>query len=587
MTIKHPTYSSFINYLPYIVFFTGSFLFFGFIADYVEYYQEKLSLFVFSADYLKSSLSQPGSLLVYLGRFLTTFYYYPVAGAIIITLIICMIIYMISKIISFLTGKASILLPLLFGTSFFILQTNYQYLIYNSLGVLLQLVLFYLSIRYLKGFLPVVLFPFWYFVTGGFAWIFALMYTLHLSLQSIRKEWPKIISLFAFSFIVIYLLKEFFLFQPFKELMIFPVSDEEAGSQFRLFIPVISLIILIPLTWKIKISLSDRIRLKDTFNKIVLSLVSLILVSLSGLLRFDSANKEYFHAEKLFGQGRFNEVTRYISSHPSTNRLTIYLNNVALSETGRLTDQLFHFPQSSDGQSLFLKWEMIGEILRRGAYSYYTTGMINEAQRWAFENMVMKGITPEDLRMLIKTEIINGNYKMASKYVSILKKTLFYRSEASGFERLLSDERTIEAHPEFGIKRKEKIEHDFFSITDNPYFNIEMAFSADSLNRKLFEYKMAYLMLNEDYTGIASGLGRLESLGYTKIPVHLQEAAMVCRMSGSAMPNFSNLKLDPQIETRFNQFLQMFQSYGNNLKAAQPFLKQKFGNTFWYYAFYH
>ncbi len=587
MTIKHPTYSSFINYLPYIVFFTGSFLFFGFIADYVEYYQEKLSLFVFSADYLKSSLSQPGSLLVYLGRFLTTFYYYPVAGAIIITLIICMIIYMISKIISFLTGKASILLPLLFGTSFFILQTNYQYLIYNSLGVLLQLVLFYLSIRYLKGFLPIVLFPFWYFVTGGFAWIFALMYTLHLSLQSIRKEWPKIISLFAFSFIVIYLLKEFFLFQPFKELMIFPVSDEEAGSQFRLFIPVISLIILIPLTWKIKISLSDRIRLKDTFNKIVLSLVSLILVSLSGLLRFDSANKEYFHAEKLFGQGRFNEVTRYISSHPSTNRLTIYLNNVALSETGRLTDQLFHFPQSPDGQSLFLKWEMIGEILRRGAYSYYTTGMINEAQRWAFENMVMKGITPEDLRMLIKTEIINGNYKMASKYVSILKKTLFYRSEASGFERLLSDERTIEAHPEFGIKRKEKIEHDFFSITDNPYFNIEMAFSADSLNRKLFEYKMAYLMLNEDYTGIASGLGRLESLGYTKIPVHLQEAAMVCRMSGSAMPNFSNLKLDPQIETRFNQFLQMFQSYGNNLKAAQPFLKQKFGNTFWYYAFYH
>jgi hypothetical protein len=48
-----------------------------------------------------------------------------------------------------------------------------------------------------------------------------------------------------------------------------------------------------------------------------------------------------------------------------------------------------------------------------------------------------------------------------------------------------------------------------------------------------------------------------------------------------------NLKIDPQIEVKFNQFLQTFKLYGNNLKTAQPFLKQKFGNTFWYYAFYH
>ena len=91
----------------------------------------------------------------------------------------------------------------------------------------------------------------------------------------------------------------------------------------------------------------------------------------------------------------------------------------------------------------------------------------------------------------------------------------------------------------------------------------------------------------KDYKGIASGLAQLESLGYKKIPVHLQEAALVCRMSGLALPDIGSLKIDPQVETRFNQFLRMFQSYGNNLKTAQPFLKQKFGNTFWYYGFYH
>jgi hypothetical protein len=563
-------------------------VYFGFFSDYVEFYQEKTSLFVFSHDYLRDNLSQPGSLLVYLGRFLTTFYYYPVVGAMIISLTICLIMYMISAIIRFLSEREYILLPILFGTAFFIFHSNYYFPLYNSLGVLLQLLFFYLAIKYLKGFIPVIIFPLWYFVTGGFAWIFALMYVLHLALISIKKEWPKIISLVAPSLLVIYILKEFFLFQTFKNMMIFPFSNEDTGSQVKFFIAMIALITIIPLSGKIKISFPFWIKLKKPVKVIIISFVSLLLVSVSAFLRFDKINKEYFHAEKLFHLERFNEIPEYIAKHPTTNRLTIFLNNIALCETGKLNDQLFHTPQSPDGQSLFLKWEMYGEVLRCGAYFYYTTGMINEAQRWAYENMVMKGITPEDLRMLIKTEIINGNYKVASKYISILKKTLFYRNEAKDYQKLLFDDKAVESNPQLGARRKEKVEHDFFSMTGDPYANLEMVLTVDSLNRNVFEYKMAYLMLMEDYDGIASCLAKLKNFGYTKIPAHLEEAAMVYRLSNSgSLPDMGNLSIDPQTEVRFNQFLQTFQSYGNDLKIAQPFLKKKFGNTFWYYAFYH
>ena len=82
---------------------------------------------------------------------------------------------------------------------------------------------------------------------------------------------------------------------------------------------------------------------------------------------------------------------------------------------------------------------------------------------------------------------------------------------------------SIESHNEFGRKRREKIENDFFSITDNPYINLERVFTSDSLNRKVFDYKMAYLMLAEDYEGIASGLARLENLGYKKIVVQVSK----------------------------------------------------------------
>jgi hypothetical protein len=576
------------NILPYLIFFTGSFIFFGFFADYVEFYQEKISLFIFSHDYLIDNLSQPGSLLVYLGRFLTTFYYYPALGGVIISLIVCLIIIMTSKIISFISGKESIILPLIFGTAFFILHSNYYFLLYNSLGVLLQLLFFYLAIKFLKGFIPVIIYPFWYFLTGGFAWIFALMYTIHLALKSIKKGWPEIITLVALCFLIIYVLKEFFLFQTFRNLMIFPFSKEDTGSQIKFFIAVMVLITLIPLYGKIKISVPFWIKLKEPLKVSTISFVSLLLIIVSAFLRFDKVNKEYFHAEKLFHQKRFKEIPEYIAKHPTTNRLTVFLNNIALCETGKLNDQLFHTQQSPDGQSLFLKWEMLGEVLRRGGYFYYATGMINEAQRWAFENMVMKGMTPDDLRMLIKTEIINGDNKVASKYISILKKTLFYRNEARDYQKLLFNDKAVESDQELGARREEKVEHDFFSMTGDPYANLEMAMTVDSLNRNAFEYKMAYIMLKEDYSGIASGLAKLKNYGYKKIPVHLEEAALVYRLSKSGpMPDMGNLSIDPRTEARFNQFLQTFKLYGNDIKIAQPFLKKKFGDTFWYYAFYH
>jgi hypothetical protein len=304
------------------------------------------------------------------------------------------------------------------------------------------------------------------------------------------------------SALFIYLLKNF----PFHPLnLVFPFLIEDTGSQTGLFFAVTGLVILLPLIGKIKIRFPIPVRQKDSHKVIILSLVTLMLVSTMALLRFDKAYKEYFHAEKLFYQGRFDELTQYITTHPTTNRLTIFLNNIALCETGRLNDQLFYFPQSPDGQSLFLKWEMYGEVLRRGGYFYYTTGMINEAQRWAYENMVMKGLTPEGLKMLVKTETINSNYKVASKYISILKKTLFYNDEAKEYEKYLHNDNAVGSHPEFGIKRKEKIEHDFFSVTDNPYVEeISNDFLTGSTEAGLPDDY-------QEYNGISSGLTRLES----------------------------------------------------------------------------
>jgi hypothetical protein len=577
----------FFSIIPYITLFIISFIFFGFFAGYTCFFQEKTSLFVFSHDYLNDNLHQPGSLLLYLATFLTSFYYNPITGAAIISIIVVLIALMVSLILNNLTGSKSALIPVLTGIAVFYLQTRYQYLAFNNLGLLLQLCAFYLAIKYIKGWFPVIIFPLWYFANGGFAWISGLMYVLFLVLRSLRKEWIRIAALLVISFLMIYVSKEYLFFQSLRTLLLFPFSGKDTGSQLIMFLIVAGVIVLLPAIAKIRIrsSLTSRIPLKAG-RVLTVFLVVLIMIPVS-YFRYEEKADDYFAVEKMFYQNRFNEIGEFLKKHPASNKLTVYLGNIALCETGKLCDQLFSYRQSPDGQTLFLKWEMRAEVLRRGGYFYYTTGMINEAQRWAYENMVMDGLTPEGLKMLARTELVNGNYKVASKYIEILKHTLSYRDEANKYEKMLFNDQAVESDPELGPKRNEMVKHDFFSITGDPYANIEQVLSFDSLNRKAFEYKLAFHLLKKDYKTIVTELPKLTMYGFTKIPVNLEEAAVIyTRLSSGILPAGINLEISESTSSRFEQYLQIVRNYGNNPKIAEPFLRKSFSNTFWYYVFY-
>jgi hypothetical protein len=576
--------------LAHWIFFLLTFTYFAFFANHIFFYQEKTALFIFSGDLLKESLHQPGGLLLYTGKFLTTFSYYPVAGAFITSAIISLVMVITSAIIRFLTGKKAGILPFIIGSVIFYLQTNYQYLLFYNLALLLQLGLFFVTIKYItqmKGWIPFIIFPFWYFATGGFSWVYALMFAIYLILSKEKWAWIKVLMLLILNLLIIFISKEYLFYQTVETLLLFPFSQTDTNSQKRIFLAVASIISLLPILSKINLKLPGKIKASGSLVGIMTLTLPVILITLIGIHQFDKKYQQYFYVEKLFCQKKYNAVIAYNTTHPTMNSMTIFLNNIALCETGKLNDLLFHFPQNPDGHTLFLKWEMVGEILRRGGYFYYTIGMINEAHRWAFENMVMKGHTPEGLKMLIKTELINGNYQMAAKYVAILKKTFFYRHEAKQYERLLFNDEAVESHQELGEKRKIRVKSDFFIIPEDPYVNLERILAGDTLNRKAFEYKIAFLLLKKDSKGIVAVLPKLEGYGFTKIPTHLEEAVAAYKLLNiGPLPKPGNLRIDPQTELRLTHFFQTLQFYDNDLKAAEPALRKKFGNTFWYYVFY-
>jgi hypothetical protein len=489
-----------------------------------------------------------------------------------------------------MSGKNSTFVALLSGVVLFYLQTDYRFMLFNNIGLLIILSFFLLSIRtrtILKGWLPVLLIPLIYFVTCGFTWIYLIMITLNYALEKEKMSLIKIAVTWCLCYLLFYLSKEFLFFQSVKTLLTFPFTASNTGTQEKLVIPLAIILSSLPLISKLRIKIPSRIKISGSLISIgFYSLLGAAMI-VTGILRFDKKTNQYFHVEKLFFHDEFDEIVAYNFVNPPTNSLTIFLNNIALCETNRLNDLLFNFPQDKDGKTLFLKWEMVGEILRRGGYFYYTIGMINEAHRWAFENMVMKGHNPEGLKMLIKTELISGNYNMASSYIDILKKTLFYKKEAGTFEKFLFNDSAIEADSELGEKRRTRLKSDFFSITDDPYINIERVLATDSLNRRAFEYKIAYSLLRKDYKAIENELPAFSGFGYTRFPIHVEEAITALEVLKNGTPPYlGNIPLGINTRNRWIQYLTILQKSGNDLKKAEPELRKQFGNTFWYWVFY-
>ena len=576
-----------LSFLPYILLFVLATFYLYWFTGYIFFYQEKAALFLTTFSYLTEHFDQPGGFLQYLGKLQTTFYYYPLVGAILISSVTVGIVYLTRKIAKQLTGRDFYFIPFLIGGLLFYLQTNYQYSATNNLGVLLQLTIFYLMTRYLRGkieWLVPVLFPLNYFLFGSFSAVFLIAITLHYSQKS---NWIKIIATWLVGFLFFYLGKEMLFFQTTETLLVFPYSASEVGLQMREFIAIILLVSLIPLLVKIRVrQVSELSILKVRFIEVTPVIVIVLLVVLS-LYRIDKKNSHFFHVEKLFYNQKYDELVEFNKNFPTTNMLTLFLNNVALAETGKLSESFFGFPQSQDGGTLFLKWEIVSEVLKRGGYFYYSIGMINEAQRWAYEYMVMNGYTPESLKLMIKTDLIKGKYNLAEKYISILDKSIFYRKDADEFRAFLNDKNALDKHPELGLKKMLDTRQEFFVQAENPSINLIPILNADSLNSYAIEYKLAWLMLQKDMKGIVAMLPMMEKAGYTRIPKNVEEAVVTYKLLNvGPMPELEILRINPQTEQRFQQYYRIYQQNQNNKQMARRALSRDFSDTYWFYVFF-
>ncbi len=573
---------------PIAVFIVSNIYLFGF-GRHLFFYQENQSLFIFTGDYLSPFLSRPGGLLEYASYFLTQGYYSAVYGSLLLSLVMALFTMVFLNLNTKLSADriSSVFLAIVPPCLLLLMHINFNWPLTYDLGFLLAAVYLSLSVKSGKKgrIILLALFPLFYYATGLFAWLYLGMYLVY----SVRfdRGWLQYSAfiLVLVTLVMVILSRRLIFLQPDSVLLMSPYSVNDHFTQPVIMYLLCGYMILFPLLVSFSLyhsTLNDDSRL--TLSS--MSLLTAVIITLSLMFRLSNPNiAQLFKLEKAVYGNDWDTVIRDQERWQLPNLIAEFYYNLALSEKGLLCERMFHGRQDFGPGSLIIPWDskMGVNNIARGVYFFYNVGLINEAHRWAFESMVARGYLPENLKMLIKTDLINGHYRTAEKNIRLLRKTLHYRGLAKRYEAMLNRPDLVRADPELGEKIRIMPKTDFSISIRNPQTNLPMLLEANPANKPAFEYQMAWSLLEKNIDSVAAQAPGMENLNYSKIPAHIEEALIIYNLGAGMMPHLGDLKISDETVRRFRKYELTAMPQG----GFQTSLKSKNSaagkNTFWRY----
>ena len=447
----------YLHCLCTLLFGVAVLLFFGLAYPHHLHYQEQYQLFLFDSTYVWDVVKHPGGIADLLGRFCTQYFLFAWVGAAIIALLLSAVQLLTLR----LLGRGW-----LYGLSFvpsfllwlFLLDENA--LLSGVWAVLLTLLVACVIVRLTNGWirriLLIVAIPVLYVLVGPVCFpipIESLWHGVHY------YRYPTVFPWLLW------------------------------GASLSAFVLWITGTVL-----------------RDTISKgnWIIRTVPVILVAVGmGWLVWKNAN---FKAEKVMQYDfmvchqQWNRILETVNAEKPNNQIGVTVQNLALAMRGVLLERMFDFNQNSiHGLLPDVKEDATSPLPT--AEAFYQLGMINVAQRTVFE--AQEAIldfqkSGRCYKRLAQTNLINGQYEVARKYLMALQKTLFYRDWANETLPLLGNEKAIASHPEYGRLRRFAYNEDFYFSDHVTPEMLESLYYRNTDNRLAYQYLLAYCMLTGD-----------------------------------------------------------------------------------------
>jgi hypothetical protein len=236
----------------------------------------------------------------------------------------------------------------------------------------------------------------------------------------------------------------------------------------------------------------------------VVTLLSFVVVAVAmGCLVWKNSNikaEKVMQYDFMARHQQWNRILETISTEKPNNQIGVTVQNLALAMRGMLLSHMAEYNQNGIAGLLpDVKEDATSPMPT--AEAFYQLGMINVAQRTVFE--AQEAIldfqkSGRCYKRLAQTNLINGNYEVARKYLTSLQKTLFYSDWANETLQLLGNEEAIAKHPEYGRLRKSVYKDNaFFSDHVTPDM-LESLYFSNKDNSLAYQYLVAYYILTND-----------------------------------------------------------------------------------------
>ena len=192
---------------------------------------------------------------------------------------------------------------------------------------------------------------------------------------------------------------------------------------------------------------------------------------------------------------------------------SVAANNLALAMNNQLGERALDFYQhGSEGlvpefSRNYLMGLLAGEI-------YFRLGLVNTAQRFAFEAMESLPNYAKSGRVvkrLAETNLVNGEYAVARKYLQMLEKTVFYRPWAQRTTALLGNEEAINRHPLYGTLRQFRLGDDFLFSEQEIDKICGQLFMHNHQNAMAMQYLVMSPLLDGDAERFLAYIGYVQS----------------------------------------------------------------------------
>lgn len=449
--------------------------------------QEQNQLFLWSGSYAAERLDMAGGLADWLGEFITQFNCIPWLGALLLALVSVAIQRM-----TWTTGDTRDIswYPLSFIPSALLLVHMGDHDVLPCLGMAVILSLL-LCLLYKKAgdnaAVAAIGIPAGLWLAGPAAWVFVI-YVI------VRKRSARSLLWLAYSAALVVTARFTLLQQyPWKQILL-------GFDYFRspLVHPVLETVTILS-----SVAVPAIISILPSFRKPLATCIAVYAIILCGTAfwvsrSYDRDTYEVIAYDQLVRNEKWDELVARAEKYQPHSNVSCVSLNLALFMTGNL-ERMFEFYQcGTEG----LLMPNVRDYLSNTstAEAFWRLGMVNSALRYSFDSQESIGNLRKSgrfMKRMAECQIVNGRYKVAGKYLDILKQSLFYRNWAEEHERFIMDETAVETDPVYAYLRQVRFEKDFLYYYPEMDKMLGILYSQNKNNYMAGYYFMAWKQLEQ------------------------------------------------------------------------------------------